>query len=71
MGGDLFVAARITFSARLLIADVRGRGLAAISRAALPSGAFRAAFRPCCSCTPAAYRPTSAPSGCRGVCAIS
>ncbi|QKV96473.1 serine/threonine-protein phosphatase [Streptomyces sp. NA02950] len=43
MGGDLYAAARTSHSTRLLIADVRGKGLAAISHAALLLGAFRAA----------------------------
>ncbi|MER5972946.1 PP2C family protein-serine/threonine phosphatase [Streptomyces sp. NPDC002055] len=43
IGGDLFAAARTTTSTRLLIGDVRGKGLPAISHAALLLGAFRAA----------------------------
>lgn len=44
MGGDLYAAARTASgSTRLLIGDVRGKGLAAISHAALLLGAFRAA----------------------------
>ncbi|MEU7059229.1 PP2C family protein-serine/threonine phosphatase [Streptomyces sp. NPDC046197] len=43
MGGDLYAAARTSHSTRLLIADVRGKGLPAISHAALLLGAFRAA----------------------------
>ncbi|MFI2642281.1 PP2C family protein-serine/threonine phosphatase [Streptomyces sp. NPDC018610] len=43
LGGDLYAAARTDDSTRLLIADVRGKGLAAISHAALLLGAFRAA----------------------------
>ncbi|MFH9979246.1 PP2C family protein-serine/threonine phosphatase [Streptomyces sp. NPDC017179] len=43
MGGDLYAAARTGHSTRLLIADVRGKGLPAISHAALLLGAFRAA----------------------------
>ncbi|GAA1905274.1 PP2C family protein-serine/threonine phosphatase [Streptantibioticus ferralitis] len=43
MGGDLYAAARTPTSTRLLIGDVRGKGLAAISHAALLLGAFRAA----------------------------
>ncbi|MEU4212503.1 PP2C family protein-serine/threonine phosphatase [Streptomyces sp. NPDC026206] len=44
MGGDLYAAARtVSGSTRLLIGDVRGKGLPAISRAALLLGAFRAA----------------------------
>ncbi|WP_244417299.1 PP2C family protein-serine/threonine phosphatase [Streptomyces hygroscopicus] len=43
MGGDLFAAARTTASTRLIIGDVRGKGLPAYSHAALLLGAFRAA----------------------------
>ncbi|MEU8781205.1 PP2C family protein-serine/threonine phosphatase [Streptomyces sp. NPDC048637] len=43
MGGDLFAAARTTNSTRLIIGDVRGKGLPAYSHAALILGAFRAA----------------------------
>ncbi|MBT2385864.1 serine/threonine-protein phosphatase [Streptomyces sp. ISL-11] len=44
MGGDLYAAARTTTgSTRLLIGDVRGKGLPAVSHAALLMGAFRAA----------------------------
>jgi serine phosphatase RsbU (regulator of sigma subunit) len=44
MGGDLYAAARTDHhSTRLLVGDVRGNGLAAISNAALLLGAFRAA----------------------------
>ncbi|WCE02384.1 PP2C family protein-serine/threonine phosphatase (plasmid) [Streptomyces sp. HUAS 31] len=44
LGGDLYAAARTAHhSTRLLIGDVRGNGLAAISNAALLLGAFRAA----------------------------
>ncbi|MEU6403470.1 PP2C family protein-serine/threonine phosphatase [Streptomyces sp. NPDC046985] len=43
VGGDLYAAARTGHSTRLLIADVRGKGLPAISHAALLLGAFRAA----------------------------
>ncbi|MFI9237296.1 PP2C family protein-serine/threonine phosphatase [Streptomyces sp. NPDC053079] len=44
MGGDLYSAARtVEHSTRLLIGDVRGKGLPAISHAALLMGAFRAA----------------------------
>ncbi|MGA5561046.1 PP2C family protein-serine/threonine phosphatase [Streptomyces platensis] len=43
MGGDLFAAARTTGSTRLIIGDVRGKGLPAYSHAALILGAFRAA----------------------------
>ncbi|MGD3111230.1 PP2C family protein-serine/threonine phosphatase [Streptomyces sp. YGL11-2] len=43
MGGDLFAAARTAQSTRLIIGDVRGKGLPAYSQAALLLGAFRAA----------------------------
>ncbi|MER6427466.1 PP2C family protein-serine/threonine phosphatase [Streptomyces sp900105245] len=44
LGGDLYAAARTDHhSTRLLIGDVRGNGLGAISNAALLLGAFRAA----------------------------
>ncbi|WP_129297799.1 PP2C family protein-serine/threonine phosphatase [Streptomyces lydicus] len=43
MGGDLFAAARTTSSTRLIIGDVRGKGLPAYGDAALLLGAFRAA----------------------------
>lgn len=43
MGGDLFAAARTMTSTRLIIGDVRGKGLPAYSHAALLLGAFRAA----------------------------
>ncbi|MFH8680582.1 PP2C family protein-serine/threonine phosphatase [Streptomyces lydicus] len=43
MGGDLFAAARTTDGTRLIIGDVRGKGLPAYSHAALLLGAFRAA----------------------------
>ncbi|WTJ07894.1 serine/threonine-protein phosphatase [Streptomyces lydicus] len=43
MGGDLFAAARTLDSTRLIIGDVRGKGLPAYSHAALLLGAFRAA----------------------------
>ncbi|MEU3990316.1 PP2C family protein-serine/threonine phosphatase [Streptomyces platensis] len=43
MGGDLFAAARTATSTRLIIGDVRGKGLPAYSHAALILGAFRAA----------------------------
>ncbi|GHC72013.1 PP2C family protein-serine/threonine phosphatase [Streptomyces cinnamoneus] len=44
MGGDLYAAARTVMgSTRLLVGDVRGKGLPAISLAALLLGAFRAA----------------------------
>jgi Stage II sporulation protein E (SpoIIE) len=43
IGGDLFGAARIARGTRLIIGDVRGKGLAAIDTAALVVGAFWAA----------------------------
>ncbi|MEU6328047.1 PP2C family protein-serine/threonine phosphatase [Streptomyces sp. NPDC047049] len=43
MGGDLFAAARTASSTRLIIGDVRGKGLPAYGDAALLLGAFRAA----------------------------
>jgi serine phosphatase RsbU (regulator of sigma subunit) len=43
MGGDLFAAARTETGTRLLVGDVRGKGLPAYSHAALLLGAFRAA----------------------------
>ncbi|WP_411121774.1 PP2C family protein-serine/threonine phosphatase [Streptomyces sp. x-19] len=43
MGGDLFAAARTAASTRLIVGDVRGKGLPAYSHAALILGAFRAA----------------------------
>ncbi|WP_369360275.1 PP2C family protein-serine/threonine phosphatase [Streptomyces sp. cg2] len=43
MGGDFYAAARTTASTRLIIGDVRGKGLPAYSHAALILGAFRAA----------------------------
>ncbi|MFG2478542.1 PP2C family protein-serine/threonine phosphatase [Streptomyces fagopyri] len=43
IGGDLYAAARVPHSTRLLIGDVRGKGLASISDTAIVLGAFRAA----------------------------
>ncbi|MGA5699946.1 PP2C family protein-serine/threonine phosphatase [Peterkaempfera bronchialis] len=43
IGGDLYAAARTAAGTRLLVGDVRGKGLDAISDAALLMGAFRAA----------------------------
>ncbi|MFL6051748.1 MAG: PP2C family protein-serine/threonine phosphatase [Actinoallomurus sp.] len=43
IGGDLFGAVRIGEGTRLIIGDVRGKGLAAMDTAALVVGAFRAA----------------------------
>ncbi|MFI7102230.1 PP2C family protein-serine/threonine phosphatase [Streptomyces sp. NPDC050161] len=43
MGGDLFAAVRAEGATRLIIGDVRGKGLPAYSHAALILGAFRAA----------------------------
>ncbi|MEU6600108.1 PP2C family protein-serine/threonine phosphatase [Streptomyces flaveolus] len=47
IGGDLYAAARTSRSTRLVIGDVRGKGLASISDTAIVLGAFRAvAHRP-------------------------
>ncbi|WP_443057835.1 PP2C family protein-serine/threonine phosphatase [Streptomyces sp. KLMMK] len=43
IGGDLYAVARTAGATRLVIGDVRGKGLEAISDAALVLGAFRAA----------------------------
>ncbi|MFD3590549.1 PP2C family protein-serine/threonine phosphatase [Streptomyces sp. NPDC058683] len=43
IGGDLYAAARIPGATRLLIGDVRGKGLPSISDTAIVLGAFRAA----------------------------
>jgi serine phosphatase RsbU (regulator of sigma subunit) len=43
VSGDLFAVARTAHSTRLLIGDVRGKGLASISRTSIMLGAFRAA----------------------------
>ncbi|MFB7594703.1 PP2C family protein-serine/threonine phosphatase [Streptomyces sp. NPDC056160] len=43
IGGDLYAAARTGRGARLLIGDVRGKGLPAVGEAALLLGAFREA----------------------------
>ncbi|WP_241002467.1 PP2C family protein-serine/threonine phosphatase [Streptomyces sp. CB01881] len=43
VGGDLYAAARTTTSTRLLVGDVRGKGLSSLGDAALLLGAFRAA----------------------------
>jgi serine phosphatase RsbU (regulator of sigma subunit) len=42
VGGDLYAAARTDTSTRLLIGDVRGKGMPAVGDAALLLGAFRA-----------------------------
>ncbi|MFB8398662.1 PP2C family protein-serine/threonine phosphatase [Streptomyces yangpuensis] len=42
IGGDLYAAARTDTGTRLIIGDVRGKGLAAVGDAALVLGAFRA-----------------------------
>jgi serine phosphatase RsbU (regulator of sigma subunit) len=47
IGGDLYAATRTTDSARLIIGDVRGKGLSAISDAAVVMGAFREAAHRC------------------------
>ncbi|MGW4894994.1 PP2C family protein-serine/threonine phosphatase [Kitasatospora sp. NPDC004240] len=43
VGGDLYAAARTATGTRLLVGDVRGKGLASLGEAALLLGAFRAA----------------------------
>ncbi|MEU2949551.1 PP2C family protein-serine/threonine phosphatase [Streptomyces xanthochromogenes] len=43
IGGDLYAAARTSHGSRLIIGDVRGKGLEAVGDAALVLGAFRAA----------------------------
>ncbi|MFJ3821881.1 PP2C family protein-serine/threonine phosphatase [Streptomyces nodosus] len=43
MGGDLYAAARIDGRTRVIIGDVRGKGLAAVGEAAMLLGAFREA----------------------------
>ncbi|WP_411103834.1 PP2C family protein-serine/threonine phosphatase [Streptomyces sp. cmx-4-9] len=43
IGGDLYAAARTATATRLIIGDVRGKGLEAVGDAALALGAFRAA----------------------------
>ncbi|MER6983291.1 PP2C family protein-serine/threonine phosphatase [Streptomyces carpinensis] len=43
IGGDLYAVARTSGSTRLVIGDVRGKGLATISDTAIVLGAFRAA----------------------------
>ncbi|MFI9650425.1 PP2C family protein-serine/threonine phosphatase [Streptomyces sp. NPDC052040] len=43
IGGDLYAAVRTTTGMRLLLGDVRGKGLPAIEEAALVLGAFRSA----------------------------
>jgi serine phosphatase RsbU (regulator of sigma subunit) len=45
IGGDLYAVARTANSTRLLIGDVRGKGLASISDTAITLEAFRAAAR--------------------------
>ncbi|MFF4935307.1 PP2C family protein-serine/threonine phosphatase [Streptomyces griseofuscus] len=42
MGGDLYAAARIGSTTRLMIGDVRGKGMNAVGEAALVLGAFHA-----------------------------
>ncbi|MEV8561758.1 PP2C family protein-serine/threonine phosphatase [Streptomyces sp. NPDC051917] len=51
IGGDLYAATRITGGVRIMMGDVRGKGLSAIGEAALLLGAFREA----------AHRHTSLP----------
>lgn len=43
IGGDLYAAARTEHGTRLIIGDVRGKGLEAVGEAAIVLGAFRAA----------------------------
>lgn len=43
IGGDLYAAARTASGTRLMVGDVRGKGMTAVSDAALLLGAFRAA----------------------------
>jgi serine phosphatase RsbU (regulator of sigma subunit) len=43
IGGDLYAAARTAHGTRIIIGDVRGKGLEAVGDAALVLGAFRAA----------------------------
>jgi hypothetical protein len=43
IGGDLYAAARTTSGTRVIIGDVRGKGMTAVSDAALLLGAFRVA----------------------------
>ena len=45
IGGDLYAAARTNTGTRLIIGDVRGKGVSAVSDAALLLGAFHAAAR--------------------------
>ncbi|MCX0242101.1 PP2C family protein-serine/threonine phosphatase [Streptomyces drozdowiczii] len=45
IGGDLYAAARTGSGTRLIIGDVRGKGVSAVSDAALLLGAFHAAAR--------------------------
>ncbi|MGX1672503.1 PP2C family protein-serine/threonine phosphatase [Streptomyces sp. NPDC055400] len=43
IGGDLYAAARTTSGTRLMVGDVRGKGMTAVNDAALLLGAFRVA----------------------------
>ncbi|MEW1615941.1 MULTISPECIES: PP2C family protein-serine/threonine phosphatase [unclassified Streptomyces] len=43
IGGDLYAAARTTSGTRLIVGDVRGKGMTAVNDAALLLGAFRTA----------------------------
>lgn len=43
IGGDLYAAARTAWGTRLIVGDVRGKGMTAVSDAALLLGAFRVA----------------------------
>ncbi|MGW2537784.1 PP2C family protein-serine/threonine phosphatase, partial [Streptomyces sp. NPDC001499] len=45
IGGDLYAAARTSSGTRLIVGDVRGKGMAAVHDAAALLGAFRAAAR--------------------------
>ncbi|WP_063784927.1 PP2C family protein-serine/threonine phosphatase [Streptomyces sp. TP-A0356] len=47
IGGDLYAATRTDFRTRLIIGDVRGKGLTAISDASALMGAFREAAHRC------------------------
>lgn len=47
IGGDLFTATRTTCGTRILIGDVRGKGLAAVGEAALLLSAFRLVAAQC------------------------
>lgn len=61
IGGDLYAAARTATGTRLIIGDVRGKGLAAVGDAALVLGAFRPppTRRPGCRAWWTTWRPRS------------